>query len=185
MFAGGGLEVMTHEQSLVLRNDAVDAFRHERAATMRVIEAVPADKSGYRPDPVVKSAFDLAWHLVSAEHRFITAVITGAFDFTTIERPASVQTPADIARWHEETSERDVARLASLSAEQLVTPVDFRGLFTLPAVRFLRLAAHHSVHHRGQLSMYLRPMGAKVPAIYGESYDTAQAKAAAAQGASA
>ena len=34
----------------------------------------------------------------------------------------------------------------------------------------------HSIHHRGQLSMYLRPMGAKVPSIYGESYDSAKAK---------
>jgi len=42
---------------------------------------------------------------------------------------------------------------------------------------------HHSIHHRGQLSMYLRPMGAQVPSIYGESYDTARAKAAAAAGA--
>jgi uncharacterized damage-inducible protein DinB len=37
---------------------------------------------------------------------------------------------------------------------------------------------NHSIHHRGQLSMYLRPMGAKVPSIYGESYDSAQARQA-------
>jgi uncharacterized damage-inducible protein DinB len=57
--------------------------------------------------------------------------------------------------------------------------VDFRGLFQRPAVSFLQLALSHSIHHRGQLSTYLRPMGSKVPAIYGESYDTAQAKKAA------
>jgi uncharacterized damage-inducible protein DinB len=38
---------------------------------------------------------------------------------------------------------------------------------------------NHTIHHRGQLSTYLRPMGSKVPAIYGESYDSAQAKKAA------
>ena len=54
--------------------------------------------------------------------------------------------------------------------------VDFRGIFQLPAVAYLQTAQIHSIHHRGQLSMYLRPMGAKVPAIYGESYDSAQAK---------
>jgi uncharacterized damage-inducible protein DinB len=43
---------------------------------------------------------------------------------------------------------------------------------------YLHTAGIHSIHHRGQLSMYLRPMGAKVPAIYGESYDSAQAKKA-------
>ena len=51
--------------------------------------------------------------------------------------------------------------------------------FNLPAVAYLHTAHIHSIHHRGQLSMYLRPMGAKVPAIYGESYDSALAKSGA------
>jgi uncharacterized damage-inducible protein DinB len=56
--------------------------------------------------------------------------------------------------------------------------VDFRGMFQMPAVGFLQLATSHSIHHRGQLSVYLRPMGAKVPSIYGESYDVTQARLA-------
>jgi uncharacterized damage-inducible protein DinB len=46
-------------------------------------------------------------------------------------------------------------------------------MVTMPAVNFLRLASAHSIHHRGQLSSYLRPMGAKVPSIYGPSGDSA------------
>ena len=49
--------------------------------------------------------------------------------------------------------------------------VDFRGILKFPAVVFLRIGLHHAIHHRGQLSMYLRPMGAAVPSIYGESFD--------------
>jgi uncharacterized damage-inducible protein DinB len=56
--------------------------------------------------------------------------------------------------------------------------VDFRGLVQQPAFLFLQLGLVHTIHHRGQLSTYLRPMGSKVPAIYGESYDTALAKKA-------
>jgi uncharacterized damage-inducible protein DinB len=41
---------------------------------------------------------------------------------------------------------------------------------------YLNILLHHSIHHRGQLSTYLRPMGAKVPSIYGESYDAAEAR---------
>ena len=48
-----------------------------------------------------------------------------------------------------------------------------------PAVTFVMMGLHHTIHHRGQLSSYLRCMGAKVPAIYGESYDSAQSKKAA------
>jgi uncharacterized damage-inducible protein DinB len=63
-------------------------------------------------------------------------------------------------------------------ADELVKIIDFRGLFQLPAIAFLQIGLNHSIHHRGQLSMYLRPMGAKVPSIYGESYDSAQARQA-------
>jgi uncharacterized damage-inducible protein DinB len=52
-------------------------------------------------------------------------------------------------------------------------------MFQFPGIMFLQLAMNHTIHHRGQLSMYLRPTGAKVPSIYGESYDTAQARVAA------
>jgi len=52
-------------------------------------------------------------------------------------------------------------------------------MLQLPAVMFLQFGLSHTIHHRGQLSTYLRPMGAKIPAIYGESYDSAQAKKAA------
>src|SRR5437899_1552720 len=160
-------------QALFLRDFIVRSLRSEHPVTRRVIEAVPVDKGDFKPDPVVKSALELAWHIVGAEHRFIDAVLAGAFDFTNTGRPPSLQTSADVARWYGETFEDDMRRLAPLSAEQLTKIIDFRGLFRWPAVAFLQVGLNHSIHHRGQLSMYLRPMGAKVPAIYGESYDSA------------
>ena len=83
-----------------------------------------------------------------------------------------VAVPGDVSEIAE-----DIARVTSLGADGLTRIVDFRGLFQLPAVVYLHTVQIHSIHHRGQLSMYLRPMGAKVPAIYGESYDSARAKA--------
>jgi uncharacterized damage-inducible protein DinB len=68
--------------------------------------------------------------------------------------------------------------LQRLSGEQLARMIDFRGMLQWPAVSFIRLGLSHTIHHRGQLSMYLRPMGAKVPSIYGESYDASQARLA-------
>ena len=87
-----------------------------------------------------------------------------------------MRTPLDIARWYGERFEHDVALLRALTADQLVRTIDFRGILRLPAVAYAEIGMKHSIHHRGQLSMYLRPMGAKVPSIYGESYDSAQAK---------
>jgi uncharacterized damage-inducible protein DinB len=170
---------MQPEQALFLRDNGVRALKTEQPITQRVIEAIPLDKGDYRPHEICKTALELAWHIAGAEHRFSNAVITGAFDFANTGRPPELTTSADIVRWYAETTREDLAKLAVLPADALLRTVDFRGLFQLPAVAFLDFSLHHVIHHRGQLTMYLRPMGAKVPAIYGESYDSAKAKVGA------
>jgi uncharacterized damage-inducible protein DinB len=157
-------------------------LKNEYRLTKSVITAIPADKGDYRPDGISKSAMDLAWHIASTEMRFMDAVLAGEFDLSARPRPDSIRTPADLAAWYADNFEPRFQKLEKLSNEQLLKMVDFRGLFQLPAVMYLGFVLHHSVHHRGQLSMYLRPMGAKVPAIYGESYDSAEARKAARQG---
>jgi len=175
------MATLNNDQAMFLRQFLLGGLEREHATTRRVIDAIPEDKGGYRPNAIVKSALDLAWHIVGAEHRFMDAVVNGAFDFTNTGRPAGVLTAADISRWYADTFPRDKERVAALPVDALVKVVDFRGIFQLPAVTYLQTAQIHSIHHRGQLSMYLRPMGAKVPAIYGESYDSAEAKKAAAR----
>src|SRR3989442_13870543 len=92
------------------------------------------------------------------------------------ERP---KRPAEIATWYEQTYAKNFDALTKATGEQPIKIIDFRGLFQQPAILFLQFALVHAIHHRGQLSTYLRPMGSKVPAIYGESYDSALAKKAA------
>jgi uncharacterized damage-inducible protein DinB len=84
-----------------------------------------------------------------------------------------------MAAWYAENFAPRLAEVQKLSGDKLIKIVDFRGMFQLPAVMYLGFLMHHSVHHRGQLSVYLRPAGGKVPAIYGESYDSAAARKAA------
>ena len=164
------------EQALFLRDViAVPSLKMEHAVTRRIIEAIPPDQGDYRPDTISKSALDLAWHIAGAEHRFMDAVAVGVFDYTP-SRPDGLTTSAHVARWYGDTFQRDLDRVAALSADQLMKPIDFRGIMQLPAISFLQIALNHTIHHRGQLTMYLRPIGAKVPAIYGESFDSAQAK---------
>jgi len=164
------------EQAAVVRDLALRNLDAEHPITRRVLDAIPLDKSEYRPDAVAKSALDLAWHIVSAEHRFMDAVVTGGFDSSNTGRPGSMTTTAEISQWYAGVFAKDLASVAALPADRLAQPVDFRGIITLPAVMLLMIGLKHSIHHRGQLSMYLRPMGAKVPSIYGESYDTARAR---------
>jgi uncharacterized damage-inducible protein DinB len=94
--------------------------------------------------------------------------------------PEDVLTPAQIVDWYERRFGPAVERLKKASGQELVRRVDFRGLFQMPAYAYISFAMNHTIHHRGQLSMYLRPMGARVPSIYGESYDARQARQAGA-----
>ena len=150
-------------------------LKNEHRATVAVIQAVPADKGDYRPDPVCMSAFELASHIAAAEMMFLDGVADGEFHLPPAPLPDTVRNAQQVAAWYEEHFAAQVARLEKLSNEQAGRVIDFRGRLQRPAVWFLELASHHSVHHRGQLSTYLRPMGAKVPAIYGESYDSRMA----------
>ena len=115
--------------------------------------------------------------------RFMDAVLAGEFDFSPNPRLDSIKNGADLNAWYIDNFAPRFEKLTKLTNEQLLKIVDFRGMFQLPAVMYLNFVLHHSIHHRGQLSMYLRPMGAKVPAIYGESYDSAAARKAAQQSA--
>ena len=167
------------EQATFLLHMTLPSLKNEHAVTKRVIEAIPLDKGDYRPEQYAKSALELAWHIVAAENRFLAGVADGVFDFTPNHRPETVRNSADIAKWYADSFAKNVARLEAMSGAELTKEIDFRGMFQLPAVSFLQFSLRHVIHHRGQLSAYLRPMGARVPAIYGESYDSKQARQAA------
>jgi uncharacterized damage-inducible protein DinB len=153
-------------------------LKNESQLTKKVIEAVPADRSDHRPDPVSKTAMELVRHIAAADVRFADTVIHGKFETGTVI-PADLKTPVEIASWYEQSYAERLEALKKLTSEQLTKMVDFRGMFQRPAVMFLMIGMNHTIHHRGQLSSYLRCMGAKVPSIYGESYDAEQARKAA------
>lgn len=143
----------------------------EAQTTKRVLLAVPDAKGDYSPDPKSAKALDLAWHIVSAEVMLLQMVIV-AGDAPTPEREPGTETIAGIVAWYEKHQSAALAAVRELSPEHLakITTV-WGGMFSLPTVAYANFALSHSIHHRGQLSAYLRPMGAKVPGIYGPSGD--------------
>lgn len=173
------MSMITPEQAAFLLQYTLPTLKNEHRTTRSVIEAIPQGNADYRPDPSSKTAMELAWHIVAAEHRFLSGIAAGTFDFTPNHRPENVKTPAQIGQWYADSFARNVEQVSKLSGEQLIRPIDFRGMFQHPAVVYLNFTLSHTIHHRGQLSTYLRAMGGRVPAIYGESYDSAEAKKAA------
>lgn len=173
---------LTPEQATTLLQVTLPALKNEHRITKKIIEAIPAAKSDYRPEPNSKTALELAWHIASAENMFLDATASGQFDFSRNAQPESIRGPEDVSQWYADRFATNFDRLTRLSPEQLLKPIDFRGIFQFPAVLYPEIGLKHSIHHRGQLTVYLRPMGAKVPSIYGESYDDRQARLAAEAG---
>jgi len=162
-------EGLTPEFALGYRRMMLDGIRREAECTKRVIAAVPDAKSDYRPDPNARTAKELAWHLVHSQIQSLDGIADLKFSRKAPEdKPA---TSAEVVAWYDQNIKRGVERVAAMTAEQLLTPVEFYGAFNLPAVLYLAFLNNHSIHHRGELATYLRPMGSKVPSIYGGSYD--------------
>jgi uncharacterized damage-inducible protein DinB len=144
----------------------------ERDTNKRVIAAIPAGQESYSPDAKSMPALKLAWHIASAEWFFLNGVCTGQFAAGGGEMPESVKTAQDVLTWYDENVPPVLAKAKALTGDDLAKVVDFFGMMQAPAVVYLTLMVKHGVHHRGQLSAYLRPMGAKVPGIYGPSADS-------------
>ena len=83
-----------------------------------------------------------------------------------------IMTPADAVARYKDKVQAQLERVRAMSGEQLLGTIDLFGMMQAPAVGFVQMCVKHSVHHRGQLSSYLRAMGGKVPSIYGPSADT-------------
>jgi uncharacterized damage-inducible protein DinB len=148
----------------------LDGLAREVATTKRVLAAVPDGKKDYRPDPNARTAWELAWHLANTDVQFMDGIADLQFTMTARAEAEKPKTVAELVDWYDRNMKRAADRVQALSAAQLLTPVPF-FTFNLPAAFYLGFLNNHSIHHRGELATYLRPMGSKVPAIYGGSFD--------------
>ena len=159
------------QATFMLRTLGLPALQAEHRMTAAVIAAIPAGRGDYRPHPDSRTAFDLAWHIVSAEIKYLDAIATGVFPHELASVPENVRQTSDILSWYTDRFEPATKRLDDTTGDELLRMIDFYGLRTFPAIGLLQVILNHTIHHRGQLSTYLRPIGAKVPSIYGPSYD--------------
>jgi uncharacterized damage-inducible protein DinB len=164
---------LTPEFALGYRWMMLDSIKREAEVTKKVLAAIPDAKSDYKPDPHARSGWELAWHLANSDIQFLDAIADLQFDMQAMEspRPDKPSNVAELVAWYDKHIQRGTERVAAMSADQLLTPVSFFGLFNFPSVLYLGFLNNHSIHHRGELATYLRPMGSKVPSIYGGSYD--------------
>jgi uncharacterized damage-inducible protein DinB len=164
------MSACTPDFVLAYRSMMADGFGQEVELTKKVLAAIPEGKRDYRPDPHARTAWELAWHIANSDHQFLDGIAEGKL---TMGSPAEAEKPktvAELVAWYDRNMKRGLERIRAMSAEQLLTPIQF-FTFNFPAAFYLAFLNNHSIHHRGELATYLRPMGSKVPSIYGGSYD--------------
>jgi uncharacterized damage-inducible protein DinB len=161
---------LSPELASAFRENMVQGLANEMQTTKKVLAAVLDSKRDYRPDPKARTAWELAWHIASSDVQMLDEIADCKFNM----EPRFKQEPQNIVAlvsWYDNNFTRALDRVRAMPAEKLSTPVDFYGVFNLPAVFYLGFVNNHSIHHRGFLAAYLRPMGSKVPSIYGGSAD--------------
>lgn len=152
------------------RDMVLQGLQQEMQTTKKVVGAIPDARRDYRPDPKARTAWDLAWHLVTVDVQFLEEIAEGKFNMEPRYKEAP-KTVAEMVTWYDKNFTRAMAKARAMSGEQLLKNIDFYGIFNFPAFMYLSFVNNHSIHHRGELATYLRPMGSKVPCIYGPSAD--------------
>jgi uncharacterized damage-inducible protein DinB len=138
----------------------------ESKTTRNVISRIP-EGSDYKPDPKSRTAKEIAWQIVCEEKMIVEALEDGKAEWSPPPMPATMREVLDayekqsadiIERWTSLPQEKWNGNLEFFGSQRPSSPMAWSFLFDI-------------VHHRGQITTYLRPMGAKVPQIYGPSGD--------------
>jgi uncharacterized damage-inducible protein DinB len=141
-------------------------WEHEAKTTRKVFERIP-EGSDYRPDPKSRTASEIAWQIACEEKMIIEALETGKVEWNPAPAPKTMkelvavygkQSDDIIKRWKALPAARWDGKLEFFGKQRPASPMAWSFLFDV-------------VHHRGQISTYLRPMGSTVPQIYGPSGD--------------
>jgi len=138
----------------------------ESETTRNVLARIP-ERSDYKPDPKSRTAREIAWQIVCEEKMIIAALESGKVEWAPPPMPGTMkevlaeydkQRAGMEQRWNALGSERWSGSLDFFGKQRPASPMAWSFLFDI-------------VHHRGQITTYLRPMGSTVPQIYGPSGD--------------
>jgi uncharacterized damage-inducible protein DinB len=155
------------------RQALLESYRRESATTLKILRAFPPDYAELRPHPTSNSAQQIAWTF-AIENALIEAAL-----LNQLRMPPAF--PAMPNAWDEcvdayaQGMQRVIALLESARDEEMSDMVPFmtgpRQFGDVSKLFLCTLMLNDSIHHRGQLSVYLRMSGGKVPSIYGPSRD--------------
>jgi uncharacterized damage-inducible protein DinB len=144
-------------------------WEKEMPATHKVISRIP-EGSDYRPDPKARTAREIAWLMVHELGVLVDSLDKGVFEW--VEAPCPAKMSEVVAKFDHETLTKRLKEVpASRWEEKLPCIWEGKEVARENGYDMAWGFLFDHIHHRGQLTTYLRPMGAKVPAIYGASAD--------------
>ena len=148
-------------------------LERESQTTLKLMRAYPANRMDFKPAEKSSDAAKLMWTFV-LELQVAQDALSGAVDFSRTSRPHPTS-HAEILKLYEAEVRNALAKVRAATEEQatqmVTVPVGPGQMGQVPTKDFLWMMVMDSVHHRGQLSVYLRMVGAKVPSIYGPTAD--------------
>ena len=160
------------QQTMTERDAYLDRFEREYQTTLRVLKAYPKEKGELKPTPTMKSARELAWMLV-LNQGVVEAVINN--DLRPGGLPEAPKDMQQIVPEFEKAHRNAVAKLGHVKDEDynstVKLPVGPKQIGEMRKADALWFFLNDTIHHRGQLSVYMRLAGGKLPSIYGPTAD--------------
>lgn len=165
---------------MAIRDSLLPELDQELATTRKLLEAVPEAKTAFRPHQKSWTLGELSLHLAHVLTWLPSTLETTEFDLSPPGGPSFApprfESAAATLRMFDETSRAARAALAAASDAELKVPWTLKrrgqGLFTMPRVDCVRsFVMNHLIHHRGQLTVYLRLCDVPLPPVYGPTAD--------------
>ena len=166
---------------MAIAESMLPEFDHETATTRTLLERVPAGKSDWKPHAKSMSLGQLAMHIANIPQW--TAITLERTEFDTsppggqrLTTPA-FESPAHLLEAYNDSVTAARALLSRTSDAEFMVQWTLksggRNMFSMPRVAVFRsFVLNHAIHHRGQLSVYLRLLDVAIPSIYGPTADT-------------
>jgi uncharacterized damage-inducible protein DinB len=154
----------------------VQELEHEGGTTRRILERVPTDKFIWKPHAKSMSLGELGFHIASTPGLISSWALSDVMDFASAQRPDPAKTTADLLSAHDQSISKAKTVASQLGDAGLMreweAKMNGNTMFKMPKVALFRnIVLNHWIHHRGQLSVYLRLLDIPVPSIYGPSAD--------------
>ena len=159
---------MNADQAKFLAGVIGQNLQGEWMHTYKAINAINDAKKDFKPEPNSRSAWDLAHHIAVCDVGFLQAVQNNSL--ANFPAKCDAKTIPALSDWYKHEMPKALEKVLALDGNHLAQIVEAWGM-KLPSVSYLMFANNHMIHHRGQLTTYIRPTGGKVPAMYGGSFD--------------